>query len=113
LADRLKADGLILREALDGDRRVTVAKLTRRGGETFAEMARAHDKWPRELMADVRRRHARRGLDAACGGLNSGFGRRATLRRPWIAASTIAQHCSMHVAQFQFTRAKTLIETVR
>jgi DNA-binding MarR family transcriptional regulator len=53
LADRLEADGLIRREALDGDRRVTVAKLTRHGRETFAEMARAHDGWLRELMADV------------------------------------------------------------
>lgn len=53
LADRLEADGLIRREALDGDRRVTVAKLTRRGREAFSEMARAHEEWLRELMADV------------------------------------------------------------
>jgi len=53
LADRLEADGLIRREALDGDRRVTVAKLTRQGRETFSEMARAHEDWLRELMADV------------------------------------------------------------
>ena len=30
LADRLETDGLIQRETLDGDRRVTVARLTRR-----------------------------------------------------------------------------------
>ena len=53
LADRLEADGLIRREALDGDRRVTVAKLTRQGREMFSEMARAHEGWLRELMADV------------------------------------------------------------
>ena len=53
LADRLEADGLIRREALDGDRRVTVAKLTPRGRQTFAEMARAHEGWLGELMADV------------------------------------------------------------
>jgi DNA-binding MarR family transcriptional regulator len=53
LADRLEADGLIRREALDGDRRVTVAKLTRRGRQAFSEMARAHEGWLRELMADV------------------------------------------------------------
>jgi DNA-binding MarR family transcriptional regulator len=53
LADRLEADGLIQREALDGDRRVTVAKLTRKGRETFAVMARTHEGWLRELMADV------------------------------------------------------------
>ncbi|WP_158818235.1 MarR family winged helix-turn-helix transcriptional regulator [Methylocapsa sp. S129] len=53
LADRLEADGLIVREILDGDRRVTVAKLTKQGRETFAEMASAHEGWLRELMSDV------------------------------------------------------------
>jgi DNA-binding MarR family transcriptional regulator len=53
LAGRLEADGLIRREALDGDRRVTVAKLTPRGREIFGEMARAHEGWLRELMAEV------------------------------------------------------------
>ena len=53
LADRLEADGFIVRETLDGDRRVTVAKLTKRGRETFAVMAKAHEGWIRELMADV------------------------------------------------------------
>jgi DNA-binding MarR family transcriptional regulator len=53
LADRLEADGLIVREMLNGDKRVTVAKLTRRGRETFAMMAKAHESWQRELMADV------------------------------------------------------------
>lgn len=53
LADRLEAEGLIVREDLDGDRRVTVAKLTRRGREIFADMARAHEGWLRELMGDV------------------------------------------------------------
>lgn len=53
LVDRLEADGLVRRKALDGDRRVTVAKLTRRGRERFSEMARAHEAWLRELMADV------------------------------------------------------------
>ncbi len=53
LADRLETDGLIQREALDGDRRVTVAKLTRKGRETFAVMAKTHEGWLRELMADV------------------------------------------------------------
>ena len=53
LADRLEADGLIVREMLNGDKRVTVAKLTRRGRETFAVMAKAHESWQRELMADV------------------------------------------------------------
>ena len=53
LADRLEADGLIQREQLDGDRRVTVAKLTQQGREMFTVMARAHEGWLRELMADI------------------------------------------------------------
>lgn len=53
LADRLEAGGLIVREDLDGDRRVTVARLTRRGREAFAGMAKAHEGWLRELMNDV------------------------------------------------------------
>lgn len=53
LADRLEADGLIVREAMDGDRRVTVAKLTKHGREVFAGMAKAHEGWLRELMGDV------------------------------------------------------------
>ena len=53
LADRLEADGFIVREAVDGDRRVTIAKLTRQGRETFSVMAKAHEGWLRELLADV------------------------------------------------------------
>jgi len=53
LADRLETDGLIQRETLDDDRRVTVAKLTRKGRDTFAVMARTHEGWLRELMAEV------------------------------------------------------------
>lgn len=53
LADRLETHGLIVREILDGDRRVTVARLTKQGRKTFAEMASAHEGWLRELMSDV------------------------------------------------------------
>jgi DNA-binding MarR family transcriptional regulator len=38
---------------MDGDRRVTVAKLTKHGREVFAGMAKAHEGWLRELMGDV------------------------------------------------------------
>src|SRR5262249_31081481 len=53
LVDRLEADGLIVRDNLDGDRRVTVARLTKRGREIFAVMAKAHEGWLQELMGDV------------------------------------------------------------
>jgi DNA-binding MarR family transcriptional regulator len=53
LVDRLESEGLILRESADGDRRVTIARLTPRGQETFAAMARAHEGWLRDMFADV------------------------------------------------------------
>jgi DNA-binding MarR family transcriptional regulator len=53
LVDRLEAEGLLVREAADGDRRVTIAKLTKRGEKTFAAMAKAHEGWLRDLMGDV------------------------------------------------------------
>jgi DNA-binding MarR family transcriptional regulator len=53
LVERLETDGLVVRETPDGDRRVTVARLTRKGEELFAEMAVAHEGWLRDMMADV------------------------------------------------------------
>lgn len=53
LVDRLEADGLIVRDAADGDRRVTIARLTKRGEKMFAAMARAHETWLRDMLADV------------------------------------------------------------
>jgi DNA-binding MarR family transcriptional regulator len=64
LADRLEADGLILRETLDDDRRVTVARLTPLGRERFTEMARAHEGWLKELMADVEEKTLQVALEA-------------------------------------------------
>ncbi|NTF88201.1 MarR family transcriptional regulator [Agrobacterium rhizogenes] len=52
LVERLETDGLVLRMTPDGDRRVTVAKLTKKGDEIFTTMAAAHEGWLRELMAD-------------------------------------------------------------
>jgi DNA-binding MarR family transcriptional regulator len=53
LVDRLVEDGLVERQASGDDRRVTVARLTGRGAAFFATMARAHETWLRELLADV------------------------------------------------------------
>lgn len=53
LVERLEGDGLIIRETPDDDRRVTVAKLTRKGEEAFSAMAKAHESWLRDMMADV------------------------------------------------------------
>ena len=53
LVERLEGDGLIVRETPDGDRRVTVAKLTSKGEDFFSAMAKAHEGWLRDMMADV------------------------------------------------------------
>lgn len=53
LVERLEADGLVLRETPDGDRRVTVARLTPKGETLFADMAASHEGWLRDMMADV------------------------------------------------------------
>jgi DNA-binding MarR family transcriptional regulator len=53
LVERLEADGLLVRETPGDDRRVTVARLTEAGQRAFAEMARAHELWIHELMADI------------------------------------------------------------
>ena len=53
LVERLESDGLVLRETPDGDRRVTVARLTPKGEELFGAMAAAHEGWLRDMMADV------------------------------------------------------------
>jgi DNA-binding MarR family transcriptional regulator len=53
LVERLETDGLVLRATPDGDRRVTVAKLTERGEALFGVMAAAHEGWLRDMMADV------------------------------------------------------------
>ena len=53
LVGRLEEDGLIYRETPGDDRRVTVAHLTDAGRLAFAEMARVHELWIQELMADI------------------------------------------------------------
>lgn len=53
LVERLETDGLVLRERLPDDRRVTVACLTEKGRKTFEAMADAHEGWLRDMMADV------------------------------------------------------------
>jgi len=53
LVERLEADGLVLRETLDTDRRVTVAKLTGKGATYFGAMATAHEGWLKDMMANV------------------------------------------------------------
>ncbi|NKB79985.1 MarR family transcriptional regulator [Ochrobactrum daejeonense] len=53
LIERLESEGMVRRETPGADRRVTVARLTDAGRTSFARMARVHEGWLRDLMADV------------------------------------------------------------
>ena len=53
LVERLEVDGMVRRETPDGDRRVTVAKLTPKGEKLFTAMAAAHEGWLRDMLGDV------------------------------------------------------------
>ncbi|SHL21200.1 MarR family winged helix-turn-helix transcriptional regulator [Roseibium suaedae] len=53
LVERLETDGLLVRERLREDRRVTVARLTEHGRSEFERMAHAHESWLKELMRDM------------------------------------------------------------
>ena len=53
LVERLEQDGLVVRETPGGDRRVTVARLTPKGSDYFKYMAKAHEGWLQDMMADV------------------------------------------------------------
>jgi DNA-binding MarR family transcriptional regulator len=49
----LERDGLVRRRQAASDRRTTYVALSERGRAAFAEMARAHERWINELLADV------------------------------------------------------------
>ncbi|WP_239031769.1 MarR family winged helix-turn-helix transcriptional regulator [Paroceanicella profunda] len=49
IVDRLVSDGLVIRVAMEGDRRAALVRLTARGESEFAEMATAHEAW----LADI------------------------------------------------------------
>jgi DNA-binding MarR family transcriptional regulator len=49
----LERDGLVRRRSPAADRRTSYVALTDAGRTAFAEMARAHERWIDELLADV------------------------------------------------------------
>jgi DNA-binding MarR family transcriptional regulator len=49
----LERDGLVHRRQPPSDRRTTYVALTERGRAAFAAMARAHEEWINDLLADV------------------------------------------------------------
>ena len=55
IIDRLVAEGLVVRLAHAGDRRATFVRLTPRGAQQFAAMAKAHEAWIGELLGGMGR----------------------------------------------------------
>jgi len=55
IIDRLAAEGMVERRAHEGDRRATFVRLTPKGMQHFAAMAKAHEAWIAELLAGVGR----------------------------------------------------------
>ncbi|WP_375263958.1 MarR family winged helix-turn-helix transcriptional regulator [Palleronia sp.] len=52
IVDRLVKDGFVIRVQVPGDRRASLARLTRKGTEEFARQAEAHEAWVSELLSD-------------------------------------------------------------
>jgi len=55
IIDRLVADKLVLRQATAEDRRAIVVRLTPKGASQFAQIAKVHESWVDELLADFDR----------------------------------------------------------
>jgi DNA-binding MarR family transcriptional regulator len=53
IIDRLAAEKLVLRQAPANDRRSYIVRLTPKGQSQFAVMAKAHEGWVDELLADI------------------------------------------------------------
>ena len=53
IVDQLEKEGLVERLDEPADRRAFRIRLTRSGDKTFAEMARAHERWVVELLAGL------------------------------------------------------------
>lgn len=53
IVDRLTEDGLMLREAVPGDRRAARVRLTKKGAAEFERQADAHEQWVSELLGGL------------------------------------------------------------
>ncbi len=52
IVDRLEEDGMVERQAVEGDRRASRARLTTAGRAHFKELATAHESWIDQLLED-------------------------------------------------------------
>ncbi|HEY7086372.1 MAG TPA: MarR family transcriptional regulator [Hyphomicrobiaceae bacterium] len=55
IIDRLAAEDMVVRLPPQGDRRTTFVRLTTKGAQHFAAMAKAHEAWIAELLAGLGR----------------------------------------------------------
>lgn len=53
VADRLEAEGLIMRTPSPDDRRTQVVTITKKGREDFRRMAQVHENWIKGLFSDM------------------------------------------------------------
>jgi DNA-binding MarR family transcriptional regulator len=53
IIDRLVSEGMVARSRHAGDRRATFVRLTPKGQQHFAIMAKAHEGWIAEILASV------------------------------------------------------------
>lgn len=52
IVDRLVENGIIVRVPVPGDRRASLARLTKKGHEEFARQVVAHEGWVDQLLSD-------------------------------------------------------------
>jgi DNA-binding MarR family transcriptional regulator len=72
IVDRLVSDGLVARANRDGDRRVSIVRLTTAGNATFRKMASAHQRWIDEFLEGIEVDEAKR-IAATLKTLQSGW----------------------------------------
>lgn len=60
IVERLVEDGFVRRDAVEGDRRAFLARLTDNGREEFERQAEAHEAWVDGLLSDVEPERAER-----------------------------------------------------
>jgi DNA-binding MarR family transcriptional regulator len=53
IVDRLEADGLVVRQPVEGDRRAFLVRLTPQGAADFARLAAQHEAWVDDLLGVV------------------------------------------------------------
>ncbi|MCB1463355.1 MAG: MarR family transcriptional regulator [Nitratireductor sp.] len=60
IVERLVEEGLLLRVPVEGDRRATLVRLTKKGEERFAKMAMVHEGWVDAILSEISPEDAQR-----------------------------------------------------